>query len=230
MSPLRRIFFSAGLLLALGQAAAQTASSTETTPPVSPEVTALPVIADAAHDPVWRDLLAQLAPTQTRQARFEERRYFPFRSTPVVLTGEIRIVPDRGLSLHYLTPRSLVLIADARGLLMRDEEGRERAAPDDSRTQAATTALVNVLRFNLPELQKSFSLHGRREGERWTLGFEPRDPALAETVGSLLLSGEDLQLRKIELIRSARQRIEILIGETQDNVIFTGDTVRRFFR
>src|SRR4051794_29498681 len=85
----------------------------------------LPPIADAAHDPAWRELFAQLAPTRTRQSSFEERRYFPFRKEPTVLTGEIRIVPNLGLSLRYLTPEKRVLIADEKGLLMRDADGRE---------------------------------------------------------------------------------------------------------
>jgi hypothetical protein len=190
----------------------------------------LPVIADAAHDPVWRDLLAQLAPTKARQSSFEERRYFPFRAGAVVLTGEIRTEPSHGLSLRYLTPDERVLIADEKGLLMRDAVGRERTPPADARAQAAMTALVNVLRFDLPELQKTFTLRGRRDGEGWTLQFVPADPALAAALGTLTLSGEALRLRKIELTRSASQRIEISVIETHENVIFTGETLKRFFR
>ena len=195
-------------------------------PLVSPET----LLADPARDPAWSELLARLAPSQTRQSTFEERRYFPFRKTPVILKGEIRIVPELGLSLRYLEPEARVMIVDAKGLLMRDEQGRERAAPSDSRAQEATSALVNILRFDLPALQKSFALHGRREGDTWTLAFVPRDPSLVATLGTLIVSGEKLRLGKIEMIKSSTQRIEILIGETRENVIFTGDTLTRFFR
>jgi outer membrane lipoprotein-sorting protein len=194
--------------------------------PLTPET----LLTDPAHDPAWTELFAHLAPRHNRQSTFEERRYFPFRKTPVILTGEIRIVPDRGLSLRYLTPEPRVLIVDRQGLLMRDDRGRERAAPADSRAQAVTAALVNVIHFNLPELQKSFAIHGRREGDAWTLAFVPLDPALAASLSSLIVSGEYMNLRKIEMIRSATQHIEIIIGDTQENVIFTGDTLDRFFR
>ena len=196
------------------------------TPLISPET----LLADPARDPAWSELLARLAPNQTRQSTFEERRYFPFRKTPVILKGEIRIVPALGLSLRYLEPEARVMIVDAKGLLMRDEQGRERAAPSDSRAQEATSALVNILRFDLPALQKSFALHGRREGDAWTLAFVPRDPSLVASLGTLIVSGEKLRLAKIEMIKSPTQRIEILIGETRENVIFTGDTLTRFFR
>ncbi len=121
-------------------------------------------MADPAHDPAWTALFAKLSASKTRQSQFEERRYFPFRSTPVVLKGEIRIAPERGLSLRYLEPDRRILIVDDKGALMRDDEGRERAAPSDSRAQAVTAALVNVLRFDLPALQKSFVMYGRHEG------------------------------------------------------------------
>ena len=190
----------------------------------------LPLIPDAAHDPAWRELFAQLAPTRSRQSGFEERRYFPFRKDPVVLTGEIRFAPGHGLSLSYRTPDARVLIADDKGLLMRDDQGRERAPPSDDRAQGATTALVNVLHFNLPELEKSFSVHGRREGAGWAVAFVPRDAQLAASFGTLTLTGEESRPRKIEIVRSPTQRIEILLGEPKDGVIFTGEVLRRFFR
>jgi hypothetical protein len=188
------------------------------------------LLKDPAHDPAWRDLFTQLAPDRTRQSEFEERRYFPFRRTPVVLHGEIRIIPERGLSLRYLKPEPHVLIIDSQGLLMRDENGRERAAPTDARMQAVTSALVSVLRFDLPTLEKSFAVHGRRDGDAWTLAFVPREAALADLIGVLAVSGEKTRLDRIDVVKSPKQRIEILISGTRDNVIFPGDVLQRFFR
>lgn len=185
---------------------------------------------DPMQDPAWRDLLASLAPNKTRQSSFEERRYFPFRKAPVVLQGEIRIVPELGLSLRYLQPEPRIMIVDAKGLLFRDEEGRERAAPSDSRAQAATSALVHVLRFDFAALKKEFEVHGRRDGDAWTLAFVPRDPTFANLLGVLTVNGERNALRKIEMIKSPAQRIEITIKETQEDLLFTADTIRRFFR
>lgn len=209
--------------------------------PAEPAASALPpaiaalvapetLLDDPANDPAWRDLLDKLAPNKTRQSTFEERRYFPFRKTPVVLKGEIRIVPELGLSLRYLEPEPRVMIVDAKGLLMRDNDGRERAAPNDSRAQAATSALVHVLRFDLAALKKDFEVHGRRDGGAWTLAFVPRDPTFANLLGVLVVSGEQGTLTKIEMVKSPTQRIEITIRDTLEDVLFTGDTLRRFFR
>ena len=188
------------------------------------------LLTDPANDPAWRELFAQLAPNKTRQSKFEERRFFPFRKDPVVLTGEIRIVPELGLSLRYLTPEARVMIVDSKGLLMRDEQGRDREPPNDSRAQAATSALVRVLRFDLAGLQKDFAVHGRRDGVAWTLAFVSRDPAFANLLGTLTVSGENQNLRSIEMTKSPTQRIEIAIRDTVEDVLFTGDTLKRFFR
>jgi outer membrane lipoprotein-sorting protein len=193
---------------------------------VSPET----LLTDPARDPAWRELFVQLAPNKTRRSTFEERRYFPFRKEPVILQGEIRIVPERGLSLRYLEPEPRILIVDHEGLLMRDAEGRERAALPDSRAQVATSALVQVLRFDFDALNKQFEVYGRRNGETWNLAFVPRDSAFADMLGTLTVSGEQNELRRIEMIKSPTQRIEIIIKETQEDVLFTADTLRRFFR
>jgi hypothetical protein len=213
---------------AAGQTAPVSPSGAASAPAnlVSPETR----LENPARDPAWSELFSRLAPNKTRQSTFEERRYFPFRNAPVVLHGEIRIVPELGLSLRYLEPEARVLIVDRKGLLMRDNEGRERAAPADSRAQAATSALVHVLRFDLEALQKEFEVHGHREGDTWTLAFVPRDPALADLLGLLTVGGEKYTLRKIEMIKSPTQRIEILIRDTLEDVLFTGDTLKRFFR
>jgi hypothetical protein len=189
-----------------------------------------PVIADAAHDPAWSALFAQLAPVRPRQSAFTEERFFPFRRRPVVLTGVVRIDPGRGLSLAYLTPEVRTLIIDRQGLLLRDSRGREEPAPADSRMQAATTALVSVLRFDLPELERDFILRGQRLGARWHLTLTPRQPELAAGLRTLIVRGEDGQLSQIELLRGRDQRILITLRGTADPARFTPAEIARYFR
>lgn len=224
---LSRLFVLTFLLLS-GLYAGEPAAPAAGLPPglVAPETR----LEEPRSDPAWSALFERLSTQKTRYSRFEERRFFPFRREPTVLQGEIRMAPDLGLSLRYLQPEERVIVVDDKGVLMRDGEGRERAAPDDSRARIATSAMVHVLRFDLPALQKDFTLHGRRDGEAWSLAFVPRDATFANLLGVLVVSGEKLELRKIEMIKAANQRIEIAIKETSEGVLFTGDTLRRFFR
>lgn len=207
------------------------ASDAAPSPAASPDnSSADDLIADPAHDPRWHDLFAQLAPARSRIAQFEERRFFPFRKEPTLLTGEIRMQPGRGLSLHYLTPAERIVIVDAQGVLMRDEKGRDRAAPNDSRAQAVSHALFSVLRFDVDALNRTFELRGRRDGTQWALVFVPREKSLADLIGDITVQGHDALLDRIVLAKPGAQRIEIALHDTRENVIFAGDVVDRYFR
>jgi outer membrane lipoprotein-sorting protein len=188
------------------------------------------VLSDPATNPAWSELFAELSKPRNRFSRFEERRTFPFRDKPIVLQGEIRIVPNRGISLSYTGPKPHIVIVDQAGVLMRDERGRQRSAPDDSRARAVTSALSHILRFDLTALEKEFILHGLREGEEWTLGFAPRDSNLANLLGTVVVHGQKTVLDRIEMTKSDAQRIEIVITKSEVDVIFPMDVLQRFFR
>ncbi len=185
---------------------------------------------EPARDMDWRDLFVGLAAGRNRQARFEERRYFPFRRDPVVLGGELRISAGRGLSLSYQAPTPSVVIVDEKGVLLRNELGEEREAPADDRIRTATATLGRLLQLNLTVLEQEFEIHGRRDGSSWSLQLRPRQESLAGLFGRIGLSGEGIEMRRITMGRSATQRVEIEISEARDGVLFTADTLRRFFR
>lgn len=195
-----------------------------------PSAAAETIIADPAHDPQWSALFKHLATPKARVSQFEERRHFPFREKPVVLTGEIRILPGHGLSLSYLQPKPQILIVDASGILMRDDRGRQRAAPADSRAQAATSALFQILQFDLAALHENFTVHGARDGATWTLSFVPRDASLGSLIGTVVVKGHEQQLDHIDLTKADNQRIEIILKQTMEDVIFQDDVVKRYFR
>lgn len=185
---------------------------------------------EPARDTDWRELFVVLAAARNRQARFEERRYFPFRRDPVVLSGELRISAGRGLSLSYLMPTPNVVIVDEKGVLLRNEVGEEREAPSDDRIRTATATLGRLLELNLTALEQEFEIHGRRDGSKWSLQLRPREEAVAVLLGRIGLYGEGIAMRRISMGRSASQRVEIEISEARDGVLFTADTLRRFFR
>lgn len=188
------------------------------------------VLAEPAKNPAWSELFAELGKSNNRYSRFEESRYFPFREKPIVMQGEIRIVPDRGLSLSYAGSKPHVVIVDESGVMMRDGRGRERSAPNDNQARGVTSALSNILRFDLSALEKEFVVHGIRDGDDWTLGFAPRDPNLTKSLGTVIVHGKKNTLGRIEMVKSPKQRIEIVISESKDDVTFTPDVLQRFFR
>jgi hypothetical protein len=182
------------------------------------------------NDAPWKTLAAELAANGNVTAPFTENRYLPFKKIPVVFTGDMRLSPERGLSLAYTKPEAQLMIVDARGVLLRSSSGRQRELPNEPRAQAATTALLHVMRFDLPELSKNFELYGRRDGDTWQLLFDPRPGELANVLTRLVVTGQGAQVKKLEMRKSALQGIEILIGEIRTHVTFAEPELKQFFR
>jgi len=178
----------------------------------------------------WQALFEKLAAQGTVFSHFTENRWFPFKKIPVVLKGEMRMMPGRGLSLHYAPPDERTMIVDERGILLRDDRGRSREVPPDPRASNINAALLPVMRFDQKELVKVFLLHAVRSGAAWRLDFEPRDSALARTIGRIIVWGEDAKVQQLEFRRSNSQRVEIVIDDSQAGIVFTEAELQRFFR
>ena len=58
----------------------------------------------------------------------------------------------------------------------------------------------------------------------------PRTEAQRRTIGRITVSGEAAAVRRIELRRSAKQFIEIIIGPPRAPAAFTTDEMKRYFR
>ncbi len=189
-----------------------------------------PEIVAGQNDAAWRPLFAALAGQGAVYSTFAENRWFNVRKTPVVLRGEMRHTAELGLSLRYTEPKEQLMVVDEKGLLLRDEKGRTRKMAADPKAPRMDTALLPVLRFDLPELLALFTLHAARDGEDWRLDLVPRTPELARSLSVVVVEGAGQAVRRLEFRRSAKQRVEVLIEETKTGVTFSEDEVKRFFR
>jgi hypothetical protein len=181
------------------------------------------------NDAPWKELAAALQANGNVAAPFTENRFLPFKKIPVVFTGDMRLSPERGLSLAYTKPENQLMIVDSKGVFLRSGS-RTRELPSDARAQAATTALLHVMRFDLPELSKNFELYGRRNGDSWQLVFDPRPGELGSVLTRLIVTGKGAEVKKLEMRKSALQGIEILIGDVRHHVKFTAEETQKFFR
>ena len=178
----------------------------------------------------WQALFEKLAAQGTVFSHFTENRWFPFKKIPVVLKGEMRLVPGRGMSLHYTQPDDRTMIVDERGLLLRDDRGHSREVPPDPRSGNINAALLPVMRFDQKELTKVFLLHAARSGAAWRLDFEPRDTGLAHMIGRIVVWGEDDKVKQLEFRRSNSQRVEIVIDDSKAGAVFSVEDMKRYFR
>ena len=196
-------------------------------PPAEPG----PVITPGEGDAAWRALFVALAAKGAVVSAYTERRWFAFRHAPVVLKGEMRFLPARGLSLDYQEPEARMVIVDEKGLLLRDARGHTRGiAAGDPRAMASLAALLPVMRFDFATLERTFEVHAARTGAAWRLDFVPRAPEEQRTLGRLVVEGEEEAVRRLEFRRSARQYVEILLSETRTGVVFTSEEEKRYFR
>ncbi|HWA27342.1 MAG TPA: glycosyltransferase [Lacunisphaera sp.] len=195
----------------------------------APEPAADPVARLPAGAETWRDLVEAFGRNGDVTADFTESRRFPFKKDPVVLTGEVRVSAAHGLSLHYRTPEERTVILDDQGVLVRAPAGQQ-APPADPRAAAANQALLHLLRFDLPGLEKDFELSGRRGAGGWELTLVPRTEALKRSVGRINAAGEGATIRRIEIRRSERQAIEIVIAAPRPPAAFTPAELATFFR
>lgn len=226
MSPVFRLAACSALLLVLSLA------NTRAATPYPPEdlVSASRAVNVSQPTAPWQSLIAKLQQKGDIYAQFTENRYLPFKKIPVVLKGEIRLSRERGMSLHYTSPEARTLVVDGKGVLMRDGSNRTRELPADANALAATTALLHVMRFDLAPLSEQFSLYAAGNADTWHFAFEPRQEALSKTLSRILVTGEQEQVRRIIMRKSALQRVEIEIGATRENVTFPADDLARYFR
>jgi hypothetical protein len=179
--------------------------------------------------PAWTNLAEAFAASSDVTAAFTERRFFPFRKAPVVLTGEVRVSRAHGLSLNYREPEPRIVIIDTEGVLIRAPAG-ERAPPADPRAAAANRALLNILRFDFAALDRDFELFGRHEGTEWFLVLVPRTTDLKRSVGEIHVAGDCATISWIEIRRTAKQRIEIAMDPPHPSADFTPEELARYFR
>lgn len=219
----RRAWRDAAIAIALLLIVAEPVRATEATSLTSQEYRL-----DAAA-PTWTDLVDAFAANPDVTAAFTERRFFQFKKAPVVLTGEVRVSRTRGLSLGYLEPEPRIVIVDSQGVLIRARAG-ERAPPADRRAAAANRALLNILRFDFPALERDFELYGRRDCTAWSLALVSRTPELRRSVGEILVAGDGATIRRIEIRRTAKHRIEIEMDPPHPPAEFTPEELAQYFR
>ncbi len=190
-----------------------------------------PEIVAGQSDADWQPLFAALANKGAVVSHFTEQRWFKLRKQPVEVTGEMRLAPEHGLSLHYDRDDRTVIV-DEQGVLLRDARGHRREIRPNAHAPAVSTWLLPILRFDLSALAQAFRLYGAREDGAWRLDFVPRDDgdAAGADAGPITVTGSDEAIAHIELQPKPGLRIAIAIGETRTGVDFSPEELQRFFR
>jgi hypothetical protein len=192
--------------------------------------TAGPELVAGTNDAAWLPLFESLDHQGGVYSTFTEKRWFSVKKEPVVLHGELRHSAARGLSLLYTQPEEQLMVVDDHGLFMRNAAGHTRTMAADAKAPRIDTALLPVLRFDLAAVRQLFTVHAAREGEDWRLDLVPRTTQLTRYLSTLVVEGKGERVCRLEFRRTARQRVEVLIGETRTGISFSSEEEKRYFR
>jgi len=165
-----------------------------------------------------------------REVPFEEKRYFPFRKTPIEVTGILRTGKGRGVSISYPKNRT-VIIYDEMGILMRriakDGSFREKSPDiDSSNTIALLGAAFN---FDQEKLGSVFTLAWQGDDGGWDILMEPRDSE-EEKLEDIAISGKGSVVDSIVMRFADQRRIEIHPKEEIRKIQFTEEEEAVYFR
>lgn len=146
------------------------------------------------------ELMAQLARQKQGEAQFTEQRFVSGLDAPLLASGTLRFTAPDKLERHTLRPREESMQVEGNTLLLT-RGGRSRTVALDSSPELA--GLVEAMRGTLAGdaalLQKHFSTSLAGSPASWSIELLPRDERLAAQVQNVRISGQQGQVRGVEL-------------------------------
>ncbi len=171
-----------------------------------------PALEPAVTDPLAA-LLQQLADRRHGHVTYTEVQYLAVLERPLESSGELLYdAPDR-LEKRTLRPRPETLVL-AHGVLSATRNGRTRTLELAARPELAPfiEGLRATLAGDRAALERAFSVRLDGDAARWTLQLAPRDPAAARLVTQVRISGEQAQLKTVEILQTDGDRSLLSIG------------------
>ena len=175
---------------------------------------AAPLVAAPApsSDPL-EGLLAQLALRRHGHVAFTEVQYLALLERPLESSGELLYEAPDHLEKRTLAPRPETLVLE-HGVLSATRGHRTRTLALTAYPELAP--LIEGLRATLAgdraALERAFAVRLDGDTSGWTLHLAPRDPAAARLVAAVRISGENAQLRSVEILHADGDRSLLTIG------------------
>lgn len=158
-------------------------------------------------------LMHQLAARRSGHVTFTEVRHLAVLDRPLESSGELLYEsPDR-LEKRILKPRPETLVL-AHGVLSATRGKHTRTVELAAWPQLAPflEALRATLAGDRTALERIFSLELEGDAARWTLKLTPRDPEAARAVARVIMTGENANLRTVEILEADGDRSLLTIG------------------
>lgn len=152
-------------------------------------------------------LTALLATRKSAEVRFTEERFVSGFDSPLRASGTLTFAaPDR-FARHTLEPLAESMIVEGNTVtLKRGGRSRQMAVDAVPELTAMIEAVRGTLTGNGNTLQKFFNTRVEGSAPLWTLTLTPREGRLAAQVRELKITGQQTDLRSVELWLSGGDR------------------------
>jgi hypothetical protein len=166
----------------------------------------------SALDADWQALFDLMHAVDRVEAPFVEARRFAFRKKPKQYRGVFRKDIDGQVSLAYTEPEVMALHIGDGYAFYRTAEGRVRRIPQSNSQSDALALFPQLLNFDFAGVATFYEITGELIGGRWQLVFEAKLDAADVAYQKMLISGKSTAVQRIELIKNAKQRVVIEMG------------------
>lgn len=150
------------------------------------------------------DSLAKEKPTR---ATFHERKFLSLLDRPVESTGELSFTPPDRMEKRTITPKPERVVVDRERVTL--ERGGKRHSLG-LRENPAVAVLVESIRATLAgdfdALIRTYSVGLDGTPARWKLTLRPLDPAGAQLVERILISGAEARVQSVEIFQADGDR------------------------
>ncbi|MFX1736924.1 outer membrane lipoprotein carrier protein LolA [Paraburkholderia sp. A1RI_3L] len=153
--------------------------------------TASPALNDMA---LVSQIASHLAKAKGVRARFTQTQTLAAMKAPLVSTGSLLFLRERGAIWHIDTPYKATWVMTDAGIVTVDAAGTQTASRSAQGARAAagiSKMMRAVLAGDLSALYSQFDVEATGTPARWQMRLVPNQPQIAQSIASLQMSGGD---------------------------------------
>jgi hypothetical protein len=160
------------------------------------------------------ELLEDLARNRQSEVRFEETAFSNLLTKPLKTQGILRFTPPATLEKHVTAPYDERYLVEGDKVLVESKKtgsNRTLSLQDYAVLRAFVEAFRSTLANDVVTLKRYYRVTLQGEPQRWVLILLPLDKAVQEIVESIRFSGEEEQMRSIEILSADGDRSVMVI-------------------
>jgi len=184
--------------------------------------------------PAWAiDVLAEIrtrvGTPESIRGQFEQKKYIEALERPLLSKGEFLVARNRGVIWRTQTPFPQTLKLTRRDIV-QEQNGQERfrlSAEREPAVRAINQVLFALFSGDFNALEKSFTLSGKLDKERWQVALQPASASLAQLFKEIRLEGVSY-VQGVTMLEANGDRTEIRFSRVQTNSALSVEEARQF--